>query len=95
MPRPIPKTELTRDLAEATGLTMKTAASVLSALSDVVVRRLGSGDVVAIPGLAKFEARARPERQVRNVRTGETISKPADTTVKVTASASLKGAVNA
>lgn len=95
MPRPISKADLTRDLAEATGLTMKTTSSLLSALSDVVVRRLGTGDAVAIPGLAKFEARARPERQVRNVRTGETISKPADKTVKVTASASLKGAVNA
>ena len=50
---------------------------------------------MTLPGLGKVVCRARPERQVRNPATGETVTKPADKQVKFTIAKALKDSVNA
>jgi DNA-binding protein HU-beta len=50
---------------------------------------------VTLPGLGKIACRARPERDVRNPATGETVKKPADKQVKFSIAKSLKDSVNA
>jgi len=50
---------------------------------------------VTLPGLGKVACKMRPERQVRNPATGETLTKPADKQVKFAISKTLKDSVNA
>ena len=49
---------------------------------------------VTLPGLGKFQCRARPERMVRNPATGEQFMKPADRVAKVTIAKALKDVIN-
>jgi DNA-binding protein HU-beta len=53
-----------------------------------------AGGTVTIPGLGKVACKARPERQVRNPATGETMTKPADKQVKFAIAKALKDVVN-
>ena len=76
--KPMTKTQLVAALAEAMGSDKKVAGSALDALAEVVAREVAAGGAVTLPGLGKVACRARPERQVRNPATGETMSKPAD-----------------
>jgi DNA-binding protein HU-beta len=56
--------------------------------------QLVAGNAVTLAGLAKFETRDRPARQVRNVATGAMIDKEADKAVKISALSGIKAAVN-
>ena len=69
--------------------------AALDAIAEVVVREVTAGGAVTLPGLGKVACKARPERQVRNPATGETITKPADKQVKFAIAKSLKDSVNA
>jgi DNA-binding protein HU-beta len=82
MNKPMTKTQLIAALAEAMGADKKTASSALDAISAVVSR-------------GKMACRARPERQVRNPATGESVTKAADKQVKFTIAKALKDSVNA
>jgi DNA-binding protein HU-beta len=89
------KTQLVAALADAMGGDKKSAAAALEALGEVVTREVAAGGAVTLPGLGKVACRARPERQVRNPQTGETMTKPADRQVKFTIAKALKDSVNA
>lgn len=93
--KPMTKTQLVAELATAMGSDKKTATAALDALAAVVTQTVAAGGAVTVPGLGKVVCRARPERQVRNPATNETITKPADKTVKFTIAKSLKDSVNA
>ena len=80
--KPMTKTQLVAELAEAMGADRKTAGGALDALAGVVARTVAGGGAVNLPGLGKIVCRARPERQVRNPATGETVTKAADKQVK-------------
>lgn len=95
MARPITKAELISAIAKKTGAPKGQTAEFLQATIDVITEQLVAGNAVALPGLAKFEARDRPARQVRNVATGAIIDKEADRAVKISAQTALKAAVNA
>ena len=95
MSKPMTKTQLVAALAETMGADKKTAGSALDAIAAIVAREVAAGGAVALPGLGKVVCRARPERQVRNPATGETVTKPADKQVKVTVAKALKEVVNA
>ena len=95
MMKPMTKTQLVAALAEAMGSDKKVAGSALDALAEVVAREVAAGGAVTLPGLGKVACRARPERQVRNPATGETMSKPADKQVKFSIAKALKDSVNA
>lgn len=94
MSKPMTKTQLVAALAEEMGSDKKTASSALDAIASVVTREVASGGAVTLPGIGKVQCRARPERQVRNPSTGETMTKAADKVVKVAIAKALKQSVN-
>lgn len=95
MIKPMTKTQLVAALADAMGADKKTATSALDAIALVVAREVATGGSVTLPGLGKMACRARPERQVRNPATGETVTKGADKQVKFAIAKALKDSVNA
>lgn len=94
MTKPLTKTKLIAELAEHTGTDRKTAAALLESLSTIITHEVVAGGAVTLPGIGKISCRARPERQVRNPATGETMVKAADRAAKVTIAKALKDAVN-
>jgi DNA-binding protein HU-beta len=56
---------------------------------------VAAGGAITLPGLGKMACRARPERQVRNPATGESVTKASDKQVKFTIAKALKDSVNA
>ncbi|HEY0213573.1 MAG TPA: HU family DNA-binding protein [Paenirhodobacter sp.] len=94
MSKPMTKTQLVAALAEAMGSDKKTANTALDAIATVVTSEVASGGAITLPGIGKVSCKARPERQVRNPATGETMTKPADKQVKVTIAKALKDSVN-
>ena len=95
MNKPMTKTQLIAALAEAMGSDKKTATAALDAISAVVSREVAAGGAITLPGLGKMACRARPQRQVRNPATGETVTKAADKQVKFSIAKALKDSVNA
>ncbi len=94
MSKPMTKTQLVAAMADAMGSDKKTASAALDAIAEVVAREVAAGGSVTLPGVGKVVCRARPERQVRNPATGETMTKPADKVVKVSIAKALKDSVN-
>jgi DNA-binding protein HU-beta len=94
MSKPMTKTQLVAALAEEIGTDKKTAGAALDGIAALVSREMAAGGTVTLPGLGKIACRARPERQVRNPATGETLTKPADKQVKFTIAKALKDSVN-
>lgn len=94
MSKPLTKTQLVAAVAAAMGADKKTAAAALDAIAAVVTKEVAAGGAVTLPGVGKVSCRARPERQVRNPATGETITKAADKQVKVAVAKALKDSVN-
>ncbi len=95
MSKPITKTQLLAAMADTMGADKKTAASALDAIAVIVAREVAAGGAVTLPGLGKMVCRERPERQVRNPATGETVTKAADKQVKFAIAKALKDSVNA
>jgi DNA-binding protein HU-beta len=94
MSKPMTKTQLVAAVADAMGGDKKTASAAMDAIAAVVAREVADGGAVILPGLGKVACRARPERQVRNPATGETMTKAADKQVKFTIAKALKDIVN-
>ncbi|MFZ1468197.1 MAG: HU family DNA-binding protein [Paracoccaceae bacterium] len=92
--KPMTKTQLVAAVADAMGGDKKTATAALDAIAAVVSKEVAAGGAVTLPGLGKVVCRARPERQVRNPATGESMTKPADKTVKFAIAKALKDLVN-
>ncbi|WP_241557919.1 HU family DNA-binding protein [Falsirhodobacter deserti] len=92
--KPMTKTQLVATLADEMGGDKKTATAALDAIAAIVTREVAAGGAVTLPGIGKVICRERPERQVRNPATGETMTKPADKQVKVTIAKALKDSVN-
>jgi DNA-binding protein HU-beta len=94
MSKPMSKTQLVAALADEMGADKKMAGAALDAIAAVVAKTVAEGGSITLPGLGKVACRARPERQVRNPATGETLTKPADKQVKFAIAKSLKDSVN-
>ena len=94
MSKPMTKTQLVAALADAMGSDKKTASAALDGLAAIVATEVAAGGAITLPGLGKVMCRARPERQVRNPATGETMMKPADKQVKFAIAKALKDSVN-
>jgi len=94
MSKQLTKTQLVAAMAEEMNADKKTASAALDALAAVVAREVAAGGAVTLPGVGKVVCRARPERQVRNPATGETMTKPADKVVKISIAKALKDSVN-
>ncbi len=75
------------------GSTKADAERAVETMIDSIVTGLTSGEEVSIAGLGIFATKARPARQGRNPRTGETIHIKATRTAKFRAAKALKDAV--
>ena len=85
------KTELIDQIAERTGVSKKDVGSVIDGLFIEVSHVVAKGDEkVTIPGFVSFEQVNRKARKGFNPQTGEPITIPESTAVKVTAGNKLK-----
>lgn len=75
------------------GSTKADAERAVETIIDSIVTTLKNGEEVSIAGLGIFATKARPARQGRNPRTGETIQIPATRTAKFRPAKALKDAV--
>jgi DNA-binding protein HU-beta len=65
--------ELSRRIADQTGLHIKEAKSVLDVLGGIVVDRLEKGDQVSLPGLGKFKTKMFKGRMIKSIKDGSDI----------------------
>lgn len=99
--KPLTKTQIFANVAEATGLTKKDVAAVFDAFTAEIEKSLSKRGPRAftLPGLCKIVVQHKPAqkaREVRNPRTGEMMMskpKPARDVVKVRALKALKDMV--
>lgn len=75
------------------GSTKADAERAVETVIDTIVSSLKDGDEVSVAGLGIFSTKARPARQGRNPRTGETIHIKATRTAKFRPAKGLKDAV--
>lgn len=87
------RTDLVAAIAERASLTKAQADAALSAIQDVMVESLATGEAVKVTGLLSVERVDRAARTGRNPRTGEEIAIPAGYGVKISAGSALKKAV--
>lgn len=95
MTKSLNKSELVAEIAAHSDMNKAQAAAALDAIVAVITAQMVAGKTIMLPGLAKFETRDRPARQVRNVSTGAMMDKAADRAVKISAMSGIKAAVNA
>ena len=85
------KTELIDQIADRTGISKKDVGAVIDGLFVEVSQVVAKGDEkVTIPGFISFEQVSRKARKGFNPQTGEPITIPEATAVKVTAGNKLK-----
>ncbi len=75
------------------GSTKADAERAVECVIDCIVGSLKSGDEVSVSGLGIFSTKARPAREGRNPRTGESIHIKASRTAKFRPAKALKDAV--
>lgn len=87
------KADIVDKVHNALGTTKADAERAVEVMIDTIVSSLKSGDEVSVAGLGIFATKARPARQGRNPRTGETIHIAATRTAKFRPAKALKDAV--
>ena len=88
------KSELIDKVAEEADLSKASAARAVEAALGNITAALRQGDTVNLVGFGTFTVGARPERNGRNPRTGETIVIAASKNPRFKAGKALKDAVN-
>ena len=88
------QSELIEKVAQATELNQATAGQAVKAVVNAVLDALLAGDAVRVSGLGIFNVAARPAREGRNPRTGETIQIAASKAVRFHAGEAVKDALN-
>ena len=84
------RTELVAALAERSGQPRDAVEQVLGVLGEVVGEALVAGEKVTLPGLLTAERVERAERQGRNPQTGEAMTIPASSGVRLSPVSALK-----
>ncbi|MEK7604343.1 MAG: HU family DNA-binding protein [Patescibacteria group bacterium] len=87
------KADIVDKVHKTIGCSKADAERAVETMIESVVHSLKSGDEVSISGLGIFATKARPARQGRNPRTGETIHIAATRTAKFRPAKALKDAV--
>jgi DNA-binding protein HU-beta len=87
------KTEVVRRVAKETRLSQRVVNEVLESAHATIKLALRQGNTVTFPGFGTFYTRARAERTVRHIRTGEAIAVPAGRQAAFRAGEQLKHAV--
>ncbi len=87
------KTQLTTELADATGTNKKTASQFLESLSEIAYREAKKNGEFTIPGIGKLVKQQRKARMGRNPKTGESMKIAAKTVVKFRLAKAAKDSV--
>jgi DNA-binding protein HU-beta len=87
------KGELVEKVAARADLSRASAQSVLDAVLGTIADALKDGKPVTLTGFGTFDVNARPARDARNPRTGETVRVPATMVVKFRPGKGLKDTV--
>jgi DNA-binding protein HU-beta len=87
------KSELVREMAKATDLTIKSTEAALDALINSITQVLSQEDKLTLVGFGAFKISKRAARVGRNPKTGKTIDIPATITPKFKPGKGLKEAV--
>jgi DNA-binding protein HU-beta len=85
--------ELIAAVAAHTEKDVKTVASILEGLTDVVTATISKGEAVVLSGFAKFAKVQRQARMGRNPQTGEPVKIKASTKARITPLKGLKDVV--
>jgi DNA-binding protein HU-beta len=88
------QSELIEKVAQATELTQAAAGQAVKAVVNAILDTLSAGEAIRVSGLGTFDVAARPARQGRNPRTGETIAIAASKAVRFHAGKAVKDALN-
>ena len=88
------QSELIEKVAQATELNQATAGQTVKAVVNAVLDALLAGEAVRVSGLGVFNVAARPAREGRNPRTGESIEIAASKAVRFHAGKAVKDAFN-
>jgi DNA-binding protein HU-beta len=88
------QSELIEKVAQATELNQATAGQAVKAVVNAVLDALLAGEAVRVSGLGVFNVAARPAREGRNPRTGESIEIAASKAVRFHAGKAVKDAFN-
>jgi DNA-binding protein HU-beta len=88
------KAELVEAVAKKSGVSKADAERTVSAFFDQVLATTKKGGKVGWPGFGSFTTTKRAARVGRNPQTGEAVKIKASTTMKFTASSTLKAALN-
>lgn len=88
------KAELIEEVAKAANCSKADAERTLGAFFELVVASTKKGEKVAWPGFGAFSTTKRKARTGRNPQTGATVTVPASTAMKFTASSTLKAQLN-
>jgi DNA-binding protein HU-beta len=83
------KAEFIEAIAEKSGLTKADAEKAVKAFTDTLVEIGSDLDKITLPGFGTFEGKERAERQVRNPRTGSSMTAPPKKVLKFKASSVL------
>lgn len=76
--------ELVNAVAGHTGQGSKEVDATVRGLVDVIISNVSKGEIVSIPGFAKFSKRQTKARMGRNPQTGEPVKIPARTKARIT-----------
>lgn len=87
------KADIIDEVRKAISCSKADAERAVETMIDSIVGSLKSGEEVSIAGLGIFAAKARPGREGRNPRTGETIHIKATRTAKFRPAKALKEAI--
>lgn len=87
------KADIAAKVAEQAGITKADAGRAIDAFLEVMVSEVKTSGEFGVTGYFKAEAKATAAREGRNPATGNPISIPAGTTVRIKAGAVLKAAV--
>ena len=88
------KSELVAAVASHTGESQAAVGRVIDAMFDTIAASIKKGDKVTIPGYLTVDKGHRKARTGRNPQTGATVTVPASTAMKFTASSTLKAQLN-
>ena len=88
------QSELVEKVAQATELNTRLAGQAVKAVVAAILDSLAAGEAVRVSGLGTFKVAARPARDGRNPRSGETIKIAASKAVQFHAGKDVKDVLN-
>ncbi len=88
------RVDLTLQIAEGTGLTLKEAGAALTVALEAVAAALARGEEVSLHGFGTFRLRQRQPREVCHPLTGERLPVPGGRTVAFSPASALRRKVN-